>query len=93
MEYIDDKKQVIKELARVLKPVGFISLAKHNRKGRIMQMTVLLDDFEKANALLDGSDSTALKFGAIRYYEDRDISRWMPELHIDRYFGISTFRD
>ena len=93
LEYIDDKKQVIKELARVLKPNGFISIAKHNRNGRIMQMAVLLDDFEKANALLDGADSTASKFGAIRYYEDSDISRWLPELHIDRYFGIRTFWD
>ena len=93
LEYIDDKKQIIKELARVLNPDGFISLAKHNRNGRIMQMAVLLDDFEKANALLDGADSTASKFGAIRYYEDSDISRWMPELYIDKCFGIRTFWD
>lgn len=93
LEYIDDKKQIVKELARVLKPDGFISIVKHNRNGRIMQMAVLLDDFEKANALLDGADSTASKFGVIRYYEDSDISMWVPELYIDRTFGIRTFWD
>lgn len=93
LEYVDDKKQIVKELARVLKPDGFISIVKHNRNGRIMQMAVLLDDFEKANALLDGADSTASKFGAIRYYEDEDIAKWVQELHIEKAFGIRTFWD
>ncbi len=93
LEYIDDKKPIVKELARVLKPEGFISFVKHNRNGRIMQMAVLLDDFEKANALLDGADSTASKFGAIRYYEDEDIAKWVQELYIEKTFGIRTFWD
>ena len=93
LEYIDDKASVVRELARVLKPGGFISLAKHNRNGRVMQMAVLLDDFEKANALLDGEDSTASKFGAIRYYEDADVISWCPDLYIDRIYGIRTFWD
>ena len=46
LEYIDDKENVIRELERVLKPEGFISLVKHNRNGRVMQMAVLLDDFD-----------------------------------------------
>ena len=33
------------------------SSLKHNRNGRVMQMSVLLDDFEKANLLLDGENS------------------------------------
>ena len=63
LEYIDDKEEIVKELARVLKPEGFISIVKHNRNGRVMQMAVLLDDFEKANDLLDGKNSAASKFG------------------------------
>ena len=67
LEYIDDKKAIINELHRVLKPGGTLSIAKHNRAGRVMQMAVLLDDIEKAHALLDGKNSAASKFGEIRY--------------------------
>lgn len=93
LEYIDDKEAVVKALARVLKKEGIISIAKHNRAGRVMQMAVLLDDFEKANAILDGENSTASKFGAIRYYEDEDILAWEPDLTISEVFGIRTFWD
>ena len=93
LEYIDDKEAVVKALARVLKKDGILSVAKHNRVGRVMQMAVLLDDFEKANALLDGKNSTASKFGAIRYYEDDDIIKWVPELNVSEVFGIRTFWD
>lgn len=93
LEYIDDKTTVIKALTRVLKNDGVLSVAKHNRAGRVMQMAVLLDDFEKANALLDGENSVASKFGAIRYYEDSDIVTWEPQLIISDVFGIRTFWD
>lgn len=93
LEYIDDKETVVKALARVLKKDGIMSIAKHNRAGRVMQMTVLLDDIDKANALLDGENSTASKFGAIRYYEDEDIVKWEPSLFVSDVYGIRTFWD
>lgn len=93
LEYIDDKKQVINELARLLKEGGILSLVKHNRFGRVMQMAVLLDDIDKANNLLDGNDSSASKFGCIRYYEDDDISRWDNQLKLIDVYGIRTFWD
>ena len=93
LEYIEDKKHVLDELHRVLKPQGVLSIVKHNRAGRVMQMAVLLDELEKANELLDGKNSTASKFGAIRYYEDEMISEWSPGLTIKDCFGIRTFWD
>lgn len=93
LEYIDNKETVINELTRVLKNGGIISIAKHNCVGRVMQMAVLLDDFEKANALLDGENSTAAKFGIIRYYDDEDILKWSSELLISEVYGIRTFWD
>ena len=93
LEYIDDKASVIQELARVLKPGGMLSLAKHNRAGRVMQMAVLLDDMDKAHALLDGENSAASKFGAIRYYEDDMVSEWAPSLQLTDSYGIRTFWD
>ena len=93
LEYIDDKQTVICELARVLKPNGRISIVKHNRAGRVMQMAVLLDDMEKANALLNGENSTASRFGAIRYYNDSDITKWSNSLKLVDLYGIRTFWD
>lgn len=93
LEYIDDKAAVIKALARVLKKDGIISIVKHNRAGRVMQMAVLLDDFEKANEILAGKGSTASKFGTIRYYEDNDITKWEPQITISDILGIRTFWD
>lgn len=93
LEYIDDKKQVITELSRLLKTGGILSLVKHNRAGRVMQMAVLLDDFDKANALLDRKDGSSTQFGAIRYYDDEDISKWNRKLKLIDTFGIRTFWD
>ena len=93
LEYIDDKAAVVKALARVLKKDGIISIVKHNRAGRVMQMAVLLDDFAKANEILDGKDSTASQFGTIRYYEDNDITKWEPQITVSDILGIRTFWD
>jgi hypothetical protein len=51
-------------------------------------MAVLLDDFEKANEILDGKGSTASKFGTIRYYEDNDITKWEPQITISDILGM-----
>ena len=93
LEYIEDKKSVLDELYRVLKPQGVLSIVKHNRAGRVMQMAVLLDELEIANELLDGKNSTASKFGEIRYYEDAMISKWTPGLRCKDCFGVRTFWD
>lgn len=93
LEYIDDKEQVINELCRLLRTGGTLSIVKHNRAGRVMQMAVLLDDMEKANDLLDGNDGVSSQFGTIRYYEDEQIAKWNKELKLLDTFGIRTFWD
>lgn len=93
LEYIEDKKSVLVELYRVLKPNGILSIVKHNRAGRVMQMAVLLDDLEKAHDLLDGNNSNAAKYGTIIYYEDEIISQWVTGLKLKDSFGIRTFWD
>lgn len=93
LEYIDDKEQVTGELHRLLKTGGTLSIVKHNRAGRVMQMAVLLDDIGRANELLDGKDGTSSQFGAIRYYEDEQIAKWCKGLKLLDTFGIRTFWD
>lgn len=63
----------------MLKQDGILSIVKHNRPGRVMQMAVLLYDFEKVNAILDVKNSTASKFGTIRYYEDEVFFGLLPD--------------
>ena len=93
LEYVDDKAAYLAELARVVKPGGYMSLAKHNRAGRVMQMAVLLNDFAMANTLLDGGNGTTSQFGDIRYYEDGDALRWLPGFSREKLWGCRTFWD
>ena len=93
LEYAEDREKIFREFYRLLKPEGFISLVKHNRPGRVMQMAVLLNDFDKANALLNGQNSTASAYGTIRYYEDEDILCWCDGFSIENVMGIRTFWD
>lgn len=93
LEYARDREDIVREFARLLDDDGMISIVKHNRAGRVMQMVVLLNDFEHADSLLDGNDGVASKYGAIRYYEDSDIEKWCPELEITRTLGMRTFWD
>ena len=93
LEYALDREEILREFHRLLKPHGIISLVKHNRPGRVMQMVVLLNEFEKADALLNGEDGCASAYGTIHYYEDDDVTKWCEGLHIKETFGIRTFWD
>ena len=93
LEYALDREAILKEFARLLKPEGFISLVKHNRPGRVMQMVVLLNEFDHAHSLLDGENGTTSQYGAIHYYEDADIETWCPDLQITKTLGMRTFWD
>lgn len=93
LEYVPERAEVVRAFHRLLRPGGQLSIVKHNRDGRVMQMAVLLNRFDDANALLDGADSHSARFGTIRYYEDEDVCRWCPELHLQRVRGIRCFWD
>lgn len=93
LEYAEERQDILKEFERLLKPDGWISILKHNVNGRVMQMAVLLNNFEHANELLDGEFGVASKYGAIRYYQDQDLIQWVPGLKINKVLGMRTFWD
>lgn len=93
LEYAEERQEIMREFERLLKPDGMLSVLKHNRAGRVMQMAVLLNNFEHANALLDGGCGVASKYGVIRYYEDGELTRWAPGLKISKVLGMRTFWD
>lgn len=92
-EYTDERKEILKEFSRLLKKNGYLSILKHNRVGRVMQMTVLLNNFEHASELLEGKNGHAEKFGSINYYEDKELIEWADKFELEKILGIRTFWD
>lgn len=93
LEYAEERERIIAEFCRILRPNGTLSVVKHNRYGRVMQMAVLLNQFETANNILDGKNSSASQFGEIRYYDDNNIPAWGSGLCLKERYGLRTFWD
>ena len=53
LEYVNDGEIIVREFDRLLKKNGKLSIVKHNRNGRVMQMVVLLSNFDEASNLLN----------------------------------------
>ena len=93
LEYADDRETIVGEFYRLLKKNGKLSIVKHNRNGRVMQMVVLLNNFDEANNILDGHNSHAQQFGTINYYDDCDIAKWCDGFVLRETYGLRTFWD
>jgi S-adenosylmethionine-dependent methyltransferase len=93
LEYTQNRHEIIKELYRVLKPNGIMSLVKHNHEGRIMQKVVFENNVDEALQLLNGGDISVENFGKVNYYNSNDVSDWISDLDIDieKILGIRTF--
>lgn len=92
-EYALERETITREFARILKKGGVLSILKHNRSGRVMQMVVLLNNFKHASELLEGKAGKAEKFGDIHYYNDMDILKWSNDFEIEKILGMRTFWD
>ena len=93
LEYAMEREEILKEFYRLLKPDGRLSIVKHNRFGRVMLETVLLNHFENAKELLAGKDVITCPYGTIHYYEDCDIMKWCSKFYISKMYGIRNFWD
>ena len=93
LEYAEDREIIVGEFHRLLKKNGKLSIVKHNRNGRVMQMVVLLNNFDEANYLLDGQNSNAQQFGTINYYDDCEIAKWCDGFVLQESYGLRTFWD
>ena len=56
LEYVEDRKVILKAFTRLLKPGGLLSIVKHNEVGRVLQTVVFENDTQKALDLLAGQD-------------------------------------
>lgn len=93
LEYAQEREEIVQQFARVLKADGLLSVVKHNVAGRIMQMAVLLNNFDSANALLNGENGSAEKYGTINYYDDSNILKWSNKFEVEKILGQRVFWD
>ncbi len=91
LEYAAERTEIMKEFQRLLKSGGLCSILKHNKPGRVMQMAVLLNNFDHANVLLDGKSGVSSQYGEISYYEDDDLIKWAPGLRMEKVLGMRVF--
>ncbi|MCH5197437.1 MAG: methyltransferase domain-containing protein [Oscillospiraceae bacterium] len=93
LEYVPDKEVILKELARIVKPGGKLSIVKHNLMGRIMAYAVFADDPKAALDLLECGDNEKSMFGKRNTYSDDHIIGLGRKygLFMENIFGIRTF--
>lgn len=93
LEYTKERKDILQEFCRVLKPNGILSIVKHNHTGRIMQKVVFENNVDEAISLLDGGAINVLNFGQVNYYDTNDMIEWIGDtgVNIEKVLGIRTF--
>ncbi|MDE6318380.1 MAG: methyltransferase domain-containing protein [Lachnospiraceae bacterium] len=93
LEYVPDKKQILQELARVLKQGGMLSIVKHNLPGRIFASAVFSDDPESAFRLLENGDNSDTMFGSRDTYSNEYLIEQCKQigLSMKKRFGIRAF--
>lgn len=93
LEYVPDKEIILRELTRVLKGGGTLSIVKHHLPGRILASAVFSDDPKAALGLLEAGDNERSMFGSRDTYEDDDLIERAKHqgLTLESLFGIRTF--
>ena len=69
LEYVENREEILKQLARVVKPEGLLSVIKHNLFGRVMGSAVLGDDPKAAMDLLNEVSEDSM-FGSRSVYSN-----------------------
>ena len=90
LEYVEDRKLVLEEFTRLLKPDGLLSIVKHNEVGRVLQTVVFENNTQKALDLLAGQDLETHSMGSAQAY-DLDVTVEDLALEVHSYQGIRVF--
>ena len=90
LEYVENRKAVLKEFTRLLKPGGMLSIVKHNEVGRVLQLVVFEYDTRMALALLAGQDLETRSMGLAQAY-NLDAAFVDLGLEVQNYQGIRVF--
>jgi SAM-dependent methyltransferase len=91
LEYVEDKEEILKELVRVLKPGGILSVVKHNVYGRALALAVLNDNPKAALDLLFEDKEDDCMFGHRNVYSNEDLISCISEkTDLVNVYGIRT---
>ncbi len=91
LEYAEDKETILKELERVLKPGGKLSVIKHNVFGRALASAVFGDDPKASLDLLSGEKEDSI-FGNRDVYPNEYLTDlFSGEMTLEEVFGIRAF--
>ncbi len=90
LEYVEDRKAVLEEFTRLLKPGGLLSIVKHNEVGRVLQTVVFENNIQKSLDLLAGQDLETHSMGLAQAY---DLAATVEDLALEvkDYQGIRVF--
>lgn len=92
LEYLDNRKELLFEFSRVLKPDGFVSIVKHNKAGKIMQKAVFEYKINEALELINNGNAVSANFGTIKEYDDYELERYCESFfEIDKIYGVRMF--
>ena len=91
LEYADDKDTILKELGRVLKPGGKLSIIKHNVFGRALASAVFGDDPKASLNLLRGESEDSM-FGNRDVYPNEYLTDFYEgTMTLEEVYGIRAF--
>ena len=94
LEYVLNPVEILNEIIKFLKPNGFLTIVKHNLKGRILAQAVFSDDPAGALNLLNSqSDNGTNLFGKRGTYGNDMLLNFAENngLVCENIFGIRTF--
>ena len=92
LEYVDNKEEILKELVRVLKPEGTLSVIKNNLYGRVFAMAVLGNNPKAALDLLADEKEENSMFGNRNVYDNEYLVKSLEgKADLKDVFGIRTF--
>ena len=92
LEYVHTTNIYLKELIRVLKPSGLLSIAKHNEYGKVLACAILNDNPIAALEVLESNNLDDSMFGQRKVYDNTYLTDFFvgEMIHIDTY-GIRAF--
>ena len=92
LEYVDDKETILKQLERVLKPEGILSIIKHNVYGRAIAFAVFGDNPKAALDMLGEDNAEDSMFGNRDIYSNEYlIDSLSDKMFLAEIYGIRAF--